>query len=476
MKSRSIFRQINILKRDFAQSTTCRIQQQRRVHSSGPKNTIAARASDSAIPISTRRLSHSNKLSLALLPTSSVVRTYMITSMSSSPMLLKACFAMLRQMLKSNSIFMNPERNPLLSWVFKQTFYAQFCAGENKREVQSTVDELKHMGYSGTILEYALEVLEGEVPTPEETTREIETFRKGMLETIEMARPGDFIGLKWSGLGRQSLHLLQKNQPPTEAMKRCIYELCDAAKAKGTFFLPGAEEESTGVNSGIDSWTIDLMRKYNKDKPFMYNTYQCYLKSTPRRIAYLLETAEKEGFIPGIKLVRGAYLSHEPRSAVLQSWEETNEQYDGIVEALLKRKWNATLPPPSGSSTDLSTQYSLLLATHNAESIRKAQAIRNEQLKKGEYRVELGYAQLQGMADDISCELLDSSRNSAGEPVDKPRIFKAATWGTLTECMNFLLRRAFENQDAMGRTVETRKAMANELKRRLLHTIGLRRT
>ncbi len=52
------------------------------------------------------------------------------------------------------------------------------------------------MGYSGVILEYALEVLEGDIPTPEETAKEIEVFRKGMLETIEMARPGDYIGLK----------------------------------------------------------------------------------------------------------------------------------------------------------------------------------------------------------------------------------------------------------------------------------------
>jgi proline dehydrogenase len=266
---------------------------------------------------------------------------------------------------------------------------------------------------------------------------------------------------RWSGLGRKALHLLQKDLPPTDAMQQCITEICDAAKAKGARFLPGAEEESTGVNSGIDSWTIDLMRRYNKNEAFMYNTYQCYLRSTPERIVSLLAAASQEGFVPGIKTVRGAYLLSEPKSAVRQSFEETNLWYDGIVEALLKRQWNPYLPSPTGSGAAPFPKFALMLATHNARSIKKVQALRDEQVRNGEERVELAYAQLQGMAEH------------ANEASDPPRPFKTATWGSVMECMNFLLRRAFENQDAMGRTVETRKAMGRELKRRMLHTVGL---
>ena len=116
--------------------------------------------------------------------------------MSSSPALLGACFALLKKMLDSKSFLTNPEKNFMLKWLFKHTFYAQFCAGENRREVQQMADKLKEMGYTGVILEFALEVLEGEVPDAAETEREIELFRKGMHETIAMARPGDFIGMK----------------------------------------------------------------------------------------------------------------------------------------------------------------------------------------------------------------------------------------------------------------------------------------
>jgi hypothetical protein len=256
-------------------------------------------------------------------------------------------------------------------------------------------------------------------------------------------------------------------------MQSCIDEICDAAKAKGTRFLPGAEEEATGVNNGVDSWSINLMKKYNRDEAFMYNTYQCYLKSTPTRIAKLLSRAEQEGFVPGIKPVRGAYLTSEHKSAVHGSWEETSEWYDGIVDALIKRQWNKYLEAPVASPQASIPKIGMLLATHNAESIRKVQAIRDEQVRNGEERIELAYAQLQGMADDLSCELVAASKAADGQAVDKPRPLKAATWGSVMDCMNFLLRRAFENQDAMGRTVETRKAMGREIRRRCLHTVGL---
>jgi hypothetical protein len=99
-------------------------------------------------------------------------------------------------MLDSKSVLTNPEKNFMLRWLFKNTFYAQFCAGENRREVQRTAEGLRKMGYSGVILEYALEVLEGEVPSPAETEAEIEVFRKGMRETIAMAGAGDFVAMK----------------------------------------------------------------------------------------------------------------------------------------------------------------------------------------------------------------------------------------------------------------------------------------
>tara|TARA_R110002003_G_scaffold225_3_gene16559 strand:- start:95 stop:484 length:390 start_codon:yes stop_codon:yes gene_type:complete len=117
--------------------------------------------------------------------------------MSSNPALLTLCFNILRRMLDSKSWLMSIEKNPVLSQILKKTFYAQFCVGEKKEEVVRNTDFARSvLGYDGILFEYALEVLGGAEPTAAETAQEIETWRKGMLQSVEMAKEGDFVGLK----------------------------------------------------------------------------------------------------------------------------------------------------------------------------------------------------------------------------------------------------------------------------------------
>lgn len=335
------------------------------------------------------------------------------------------------------------------------------------------------MGYSGVILEYALEVLESkESPSAEQTSKEIQTWRKGMLETVSMASAGDFVGLKWSGLGTEALRLLKEDMPPTSAMREAILEVCDAASGQGVRLLPGAEMED--MNRGIDSWTLNLQQKYNVDgRAVMFSTYQAYLRSTPEKLASHLMRAKEKGFVVGVKLVRGAYLAAEPRAAIWGSKEETDRVYDGLMEALLRRRWNGMLKLPAfGKSDGGFPEINLVIASHNAPSVRKAMEIRNEQVKNGERRIECAYAQLYGMADDVSAELVHASkaemsdRPENAQELDRPMPFKCATWGTLTECLNFLLRRASENKDAAGRTEDTRRAMGDEIRRRFKAAFG----
>ncbi|KAK7725425.1 proline dehydrogenase [Botryosphaeria dothidea] len=259
---------------------------------------------------------------LAVLPLTNVIRTYLITRVSSSPLLWALCFKGLQLLAEPKTALLDPDKNRALNWVLKKTFYSQFCAGENGSEVASTLKSVRSIGYHGVILEYALEVLldgieKGPVPGADsaETKREIEIWRKGMLQTVEMAGSGEFAALKWSGLGRLSLQLLKQNQSPTPLMDSVIREVCDAAAAKNVALLPGAEEEIT--NAGIDTWTLDLERQYNRiesGQTIMYNTYQVYLKSTPEKLAHHLADAQKHGYTLGVKLVRGAYLASEPPS------------------------------------------------------------------------------------------------------------------------------------------------------------------
>jgi hypothetical protein len=91
-------------------------------------------------------------------------------------------------------------RNPVLNWLIKKTIYRQFNAGENKVEVQTSIEEIKKLGYRGVLLGYAREVLVGESSTSphdqDMAQQEVGTWLKGTLDTVDMATEGDFVALK----------------------------------------------------------------------------------------------------------------------------------------------------------------------------------------------------------------------------------------------------------------------------------------
>lgn len=256
-------------------------------------------------------------------------------------------------------------------------------------------------------------------------------------------------------------------------MYTAMIEVCDLAAAKNVSLIPSAELARTNV--GIDNWTIDLQRKYNRREdgnPILYTTYQCYLRSAPQRLARDLAIAEREGFTLGVKLVRGAYLATEVKTELCRSKEETDAQYDDMVSSVLNKTYNDVVKPESSNNSTY-PGVSLVIACHNMPSVKKALAIRARQSAQGTPLVPCAFAQLQGMADDISCELVKTAKEGPFADAAEPRTFKFTSWGSMTECLQFLLRRAAENQDAASRTADTRRAMGAEIWRRWKATFGL---
>ncbi len=409
------------------------------------------------------------KSTLAGLPLAQVLRSYFITSISSSPRLLAASTSILRSMLNSRNPLFRIDTNPLMRSLLWHTFYLQFCAGETKAQVSQSCDALREQGYAGVILEYALEVL---ADTEGNEVEDVATWRQGMLDTVHMAAPGDFIGLKWSGMGPAAMRRMKANQEPTERMSEAMHALCTAAAEKGTPLLPAAEE--TWSLTGFHNWSLSMQRVYNgSGKSVVYNTYQAYLKSAPATVAEHLALAKKEGFTLGLKMVRGAYLGTDDRKLLHNTIQDTHDAYDAIASALIHRKYNDTLRPSTNSKDELFPNINVVLATHNHESVRKAQALRREQAARGEALTSLTFAQLQGMADEVSCSLIAAAKaNASDEKAVQERVFKCTTWGPMYDCLNYLLRRAAENKDAAGRTHETRNAMRDELWRRMKGVVG----
>ncbi|KAG6008421.1 hypothetical protein E4U21_004443 [Claviceps maximensis] len=449
--------------------------QRRRIHSSDRKSSTIAEL-PGAVPSSASF--EPSRAPLSVLPLSMILRSLATTVVSSSPLLLPPSLRIMDLLAHSTNPIFNPDKNPLLKFFLKKSFYAQFCAGETPAEVQSTINRLKNIGFTGVILGYAREVVltdkqaaEAESAAGQETLKAIDNeiipWTEGTLETVRLAQPGDFVALKFTGAGSLALHQLKHRLPASPYLHKSIDSICQLAHERGVRLLFDAEQDA--IQDGIDDWTMEFARKYNtcSESATIYGTYQAYKKNAPRVLGRHLTEAQEGGFALGVKLVRGAYLGSDPRECFHDTKADTDACYDGIAASVLTHQWNHTM----AGKGDYPAAH-LVLATHNAESVQKARAI----CDAGGAKADIAFAQLQGMADEISCELVEASqsaRNNSSSTAPKLPAYKYLVWGTTGECMKYLLRRAHENKDAVQRTKSGRDAMWAELVRRVRNTFRL---
>ena len=419
--------------------------------------------------------------SMSCLPLPTLLRSYLITSVSSYPFLLRPSLAVLTFLAHAKSPLLNPDTSPLLRLALKRTFYAQFCAGETKSEVDQTIAGLKNTGFKGVILGHAREVvlskadaegLDADKDCAEQNRcneEDIRRWRENTINTIELTQKGDFVALKFTGAGRQALQHLKAGIACAGKFEQAVHEMCQRAEERGVSLLFDAEQAA--LQDGIDRWTTYFANTYNKgEKALVYGTYQAYAKRTPGILAKHLEEARAGNFVLGVKLVRGAYLGSDPRELFWENIEGTHKCYDNLAESLLQRQYGGLLQPANSEKTEF-PNVNVVLASHNAESVRKVRELRNEQAQNEQTRVPLAYGQLMGMADNVSCDLVHAAKQGAaasnGTILDVPQAYKYLVWGKMSECMKYLLRRAQENRDAVTRTVEARKALGKEVLRRM---------
>ena len=173
-----------------------------------------------------------------------------------------------------------------------------------------------------------------------------------------------------------------------------------------------------------------------------------------------------------MKLVRGAYLGSDPRHLIHDTKADTDTAYDGIAKGLLTGQWNSPLKAPTPETRHF-PRVDVVLASHNRESVISARHILQQQQQIGK-APNVAFAQLQGMADEVSCELVTGENTvEAEKAASKPQVYKYLVWGSTGECMKYLLRRAQENRDAVQRTKSGRDAMRAELVRRVKGLFGL---
>ncbi|KAI5780056.1 proline oxidase [Geopyxis carbonaria] len=392
---------------------------------------------------------------LGRLPAASLVRALLLHSVTANPTLLKMGTKVLMSQVG------NMERGPV-KWVVDASFYAQFCAGSTEAQVRATVASLRSLGFSGAILNYAREVSLSDTPSAHTQSAQISQWLDGTLKTISYSDAGSYIAIKYSGAGHSSLPLLLSRTPCTTnpQLADALTAICSAAADKGVKLLMDAEQSH--LQPGVDAWTLALMRRFNTaGRAVVYNTYQMYLRRAPEVLAAHVAAARAEGFTLGVKLVRGAYLASDPRELIHATKADTDAAYDGALRYLM------TGEDTKGHGVDL------MVATHNKTSVTVARELMRANTGVG----ELSFAQLMGMADELSLGLVAEGEGDPamgekeGEKAakqEKVKVYKYAAWGTTAECVRYLVRRAEENLDAVGRSAENRAAVWGEVKRRVV--------
>ncbi|XP_038619613.1 proline dehydrogenase 1, mitochondrial isoform X1 [Tachyglossus aculeatus] len=236
-------------------------------------------------------------------------------------------------------------------------------------------------------------------------------------------------------------------------MKRLLQRMNTLAKkAEEVGVRLMIDAEQTYFQPAISRLTREMQRKFNTEKPVIFNTFQCYLKDAYDNVSLDVELARREGWFFGAKLVRGAYMEQERTRAAQVGYEDPiNPNYEA-TNAMYHRCLDFVL-----EEIKQNRKANVMVASHNEDTVRFAlQRMEELRLHPSEQKVYFG--QLLGMCDQISFPL-----GQAGFPV-----FKYVPYGPVNEVLPYLSRRALENRGIMQGAQLERRLLWEELKRRLL--------
>ena len=190
-----------------------------------------------------------------------------------------------------------------------------------------------------------------------------------------------------------------------------------------------------------------LMKTYNKEKPYVYNTYQLYRHESYANMVKGYEEVTAAGCYFAAKLVRGAYMEKERERAEEKGYQDpiqatkhaTDEDYNKALAFVI----------------DHIDKFAVCAGTHNEDSCQYLVDLMAEKgIDKSDDRVY--FAQLLGMSDNISFKLASMGYNVA----------KYVPYGPVEKVLPYLFRRAEENTSIAGQSSREYRLIQKELKRR----------
>ncbi|THV92794.1 FAD-linked oxidoreductase [Aureobasidium pullulans] len=342
-----------------------------------------------------------------------------------------------------------------LRWTFKKMLYDNFCIGFRKDEILTKTQELRRIGFTGIVLANAREAQ----PTADTNIGSVigetqcEEWVENNLESVQQADPGDYVGLRFTGAGTAAAKFLAD-----------FSAVCKSNSLEEASKIYSADMEhyvAQVKRRAIDCAALQIMASFNTShRALVLNTYQMYLKSNMDKVKLHLDHSIKYGYVLGIKMVRGAYLHTElDKQSLHVSKQRTDEAYDATVQFLLHVR----------------KAFDLYTSTQNSS---KQNGVPEPQIRG------MTFSQLMGMADEVSMDLVNKIDIAKKEeptrhltemddtnPYPRLGVYKYTAWGSLRDCLLYILRRAEENKDAVARTQDTAFAVMRELQSRVLRRI-----
>jgi len=334
-----------------------------------------------------------------------------------------------------------------INGLVKATIFKQFCGGENIEECAKTIENLGKYNI-GTILDYSVE--------GKETEKDFEHTCLEIIHTIEKAKGNPNIPFSvFKVTGIATLSILEKKSSAKQLNKQELVEwetvvkrvdrICTTAhKLKVPVFI---DAEESWIQPAIDALALEMMKKYNKSKAIVYNTYQLYRKDRYDFLTRNLMDATEHNYFLGAKLVRGAYMEKERERAktlgyaspIQDSKEDTDRDFNRALALCIENI----------------EKVAFCAGTHN----EKSSAILTElmgmnRIQNGDQRIY--FSQLLGMSDHISYNLASKGY----------KVAKYVPYGPVKEVLPYLIRRAQENTSVKGQTGRELSLIIKEKKRR----------
>ena len=331
--------------------------------------------------------------------------------------------------------------------LIRKTVFNHFCGGISEKDCIPTIDKM-YTKKVCSVLDYSVEGKEEEI--------QFDSARDKILEIIDFADKKEakpIVVFKPTGFGRFALfQKIGENKTLTEEEKaewnRIVARynaVCQLASERDIEVLIDGEE--SWMQDAADDLAEAMMRKYNKEKPIVYNTLQTYRWDRVDYLKQIHERAKAEGFKLGFKVVRGAYMEKERARA-----EEKN-----YLSPICENK-KATDDCFNTSMTYILNHLddiSIFIGSHNEQSNYLAMELMDQfNIAKNDNRVWFG--QLYGMSDHISFNLADLGYNVA----------KYLPFGPVKDVMPYLIRRAQENTSVAGQTGRELSLLMTERERR----------